>query len=93
MWNCHWSDSNDFKCLFLKPSCAFPVCHDTEERCRLVLSYVLEVSLLVAEGSPAVGFLSLKHKVKISFFQLKSNVVFKIQKLLNVLSSPDTAYI
>uniref|UniRef100_A0A8C3RSA1 Erythroid differentiation regulatory factor 1 n=1 Tax=Chelydra serpentina TaxID=8475 RepID=A0A8C3RSA1_CHESE len=24
------------------PSCAFPVCHDTEERCRLVLSYVLE---------------------------------------------------
>lgn len=32
-------------CLSLKPSCAFPVCHDTEERCRLVLSYVLEVSL------------------------------------------------
>nr|XP_054292454.1 erythroid differentiation-related factor 1 isoform X7 [Pongo pygmaeus] len=25
-----------------QPSCAFPVCHDTEERCRLVLSYVLE---------------------------------------------------
>ncbi|KAF3828010.1 hypothetical protein GH733_001245 [Mirounga leonina] len=33
---------NSFKCLFLKPSCTFPVCHDTEERCRLVLSYVLE---------------------------------------------------
>uniref|UniRef100_F7A6W7 Erythroid differentiation regulatory factor 1 n=1 Tax=Monodelphis domestica TaxID=13616 RepID=F7A6W7_MONDO len=26
----------------IRPSCAFPVCHDTEERCRLVLSYVLE---------------------------------------------------
>ncbi|KAJ7325304.1 hypothetical protein JRQ81_018324 [Phrynocephalus forsythii] len=26
----------------VRPSCAFPVCHDTEERCRLVLSYVLE---------------------------------------------------
>ncbi|XP_010580268.1 PREDICTED: erythroid differentiation-related factor 1 isoform X4 [Haliaeetus leucocephalus] len=25
-----------------QPSCAFPVCHGTEERCRLVLSYVLE---------------------------------------------------
>ncbi|XP_045882905.1 erythroid differentiation-related factor 1 isoform X4 [Meles meles] len=25
-----------------QPSCTFPVCHDTEERCRLVLSYVLE---------------------------------------------------
>lgn len=38
---------NNFKCLFLKPSCAFPVCHDTEERCRLVLTYVLEVSFSV----------------------------------------------
>ncbi|KAL7990529.1 hypothetical protein Chor_013959 [Crotalus horridus] len=26
----------------IRPSCAFPVCYDTEERCRLVLSYVLE---------------------------------------------------
>ncbi|KFP98273.1 Erythroid differentiation-related factor 1, partial [Haliaeetus albicilla] len=26
----------------IRPSCAFPVCHGTEERCRLVLSYVLE---------------------------------------------------
>uniref|UniRef100_A0A8C8VDN5 Erythroid differentiation regulatory factor 1 n=1 Tax=Pelusios castaneus TaxID=367368 RepID=A0A8C8VDN5_9SAUR len=26
----------------IRPSCAFPICHDTEERCRLVLSYVLE---------------------------------------------------
>uniref|UniRef100_A0A8C5KRV3 Erythroid differentiation regulatory factor 1 n=2 Tax=Jaculus jaculus TaxID=51337 RepID=A0A8C5KRV3_JACJA len=26
----------------IRPSCAFPVCHDTEERCRLVLGYVLE---------------------------------------------------
>ncbi|XP_077619041.1 erythroid differentiation-related factor 1, partial [Crocuta crocuta] len=26
----------------IRPSCTFPVCHDTEERCRLVLSYVLE---------------------------------------------------
>ncbi|XP_061491682.1 erythroid differentiation-related factor 1 isoform X1 [Rhineura floridana] len=26
----------------IRPSCAFPVCHDTEERCRLVLNYVLE---------------------------------------------------
>ncbi|XP_054840041.1 erythroid differentiation-related factor 1 isoform X2 [Eublepharis macularius] len=26
----------------IRPSCAFPVCHDTEERCRLVLIYVLE---------------------------------------------------
>ncbi|KAM4702818.1 erythroid differentiation-related factor 1 [Rhinophrynus dorsalis] len=26
----------------IRPSCAFPVCNDTEERCRLVLSYVLE---------------------------------------------------
>ncbi|KAM8924402.1 erythroid differentiation-related factor 1 [Pelodytes ibericus] len=26
----------------IRPSCAFPVCSDTEERCRLVLSYVLE---------------------------------------------------
>ncbi|KFQ33709.1 Erythroid differentiation-related factor 1, partial [Merops nubicus] len=26
----------------LQPSCAFPVCHGTEERCRLVLNYVLE---------------------------------------------------
>uniref|UniRef100_A0A8D0BEJ2 Erythroid differentiation regulatory factor 1 n=1 Tax=Salvator merianae TaxID=96440 RepID=A0A8D0BEJ2_SALMN len=26
----------------IRPSCAFPVCHDMEERCRLVLSYVLE---------------------------------------------------
>ncbi|XP_048361736.1 erythroid differentiation-related factor 1 isoform X2 [Sphaerodactylus townsendi] len=26
----------------IRPSCAFPVCHDTEERCRLVLSYALE---------------------------------------------------
>ncbi|XP_060027078.1 erythroid differentiation-related factor 1 isoform X2 [Erinaceus europaeus] len=26
----------------IRPNCAFPVCHDTEERCRLVLSYVLE---------------------------------------------------
>ncbi|XP_019509758.1 PREDICTED: erythroid differentiation-related factor 1 isoform X2 [Hipposideros armiger] len=26
----------------IRPSCAFPACHDTEERCRLVLSYVLE---------------------------------------------------
>ncbi|XP_059981541.1 erythroid differentiation-related factor 1 isoform X6 [Lagenorhynchus albirostris] len=26
----------------IRPSCAFPVCHDTEERCRLVLTYVLE---------------------------------------------------
>lgn len=26
----------------IKPSCAFPVCHGAEERCRLVLSYVLE---------------------------------------------------
>uniref|UniRef100_A0A8B9MKR7 Erythroid differentiation regulatory factor 1 n=1 Tax=Accipiter nisus TaxID=211598 RepID=A0A8B9MKR7_9AVES len=25
-----------------QPSCAFPVCHGTEERCRLVLNYVLE---------------------------------------------------
>uniref|UniRef100_A0A8B9U6T2 Erythroid differentiation regulatory factor 1 n=1 Tax=Anas zonorhyncha TaxID=75864 RepID=A0A8B9U6T2_9AVES len=25
-----------------QPSCTFPVCHGTEERCRLVLSYVLE---------------------------------------------------
>lgn len=80
MWNLsHWSHSNNFKCLFLKPSCAFPVCHDTEERCRLVLSYVLEVSVLVSEGFPAVGFLSLKLKVKISFSNLfRSNVVFKI---------------
>lgn len=30
----------------IKPSCAFPVCHGAEERCRLVLSYVLEVSSL-----------------------------------------------
>ncbi|KAM4636444.1 erythroid differentiation-related factor 1 [Discoglossus pictus] len=26
----------------IRPSCMFPVCSDTEERCRLVLSYVLE---------------------------------------------------
>uniref|UniRef100_A0A8B9TWI1 Erythroid differentiation regulatory factor 1 n=1 Tax=Anas platyrhynchos TaxID=8839 RepID=A0A8B9TWI1_ANAPL len=26
----------------IRPSCTFPVCHGTEERCRLVLSYVLE---------------------------------------------------
>nr|DBA14983.1 TPA: hypothetical protein GDO54_004252 [Pyxicephalus adspersus] len=26
----------------IRPSCAFPVCSDTEERCRLVLGYVLE---------------------------------------------------
>uniref|UniRef100_A0A672TTL1 Erythroid differentiation regulatory factor 1 n=1 Tax=Strigops habroptila TaxID=2489341 RepID=A0A672TTL1_STRHB len=26
----------------IRPSCAFPVCHGTEERCRLVLNYVLE---------------------------------------------------
>ncbi|XP_023415578.1 erythroid differentiation-related factor 1 isoform X4 [Loxodonta africana] len=26
----------------IRPSCAFPVCHDIEERCRMVLSYVLE---------------------------------------------------
>ncbi|XP_036907064.1 erythroid differentiation-related factor 1 isoform X5 [Sturnira hondurensis] len=26
----------------IRPSCAFPVCRDTEERCKLVLSYVLE---------------------------------------------------
>ncbi|XP_075699216.1 erythroid differentiation-related factor 1 isoform X2 [Rhinoderma darwinii] len=26
----------------IRPSCTFPVCSDTEERCRLVLSYVLE---------------------------------------------------
>ncbi|XP_063818313.1 erythroid differentiation-related factor 1 [Pseudophryne corroboree] len=26
----------------IRPSCAFPVCNDTEERCRLVLGYVLE---------------------------------------------------
>uniref|UniRef100_A0A8C0IUS1 Erythroid differentiation-related factor 1 n=1 Tax=Chelonoidis abingdonii TaxID=106734 RepID=A0A8C0IUS1_CHEAB len=26
----------------MRSYCAFPVCHDTEERCRLVLSYVLE---------------------------------------------------
>uniref|UniRef100_A0A8C2SNW8 Erythroid differentiation regulatory factor 1 n=1 Tax=Coturnix japonica TaxID=93934 RepID=A0A8C2SNW8_COTJA len=26
----------------IRPSCAFPVCHGAEERCRLVLSYVLE---------------------------------------------------
>ncbi|NXH84848.1 EDRF1 factor, partial [Edolisoma coerulescens] len=26
----------------IRPSCAFPVCHGTEERCRLVLNHVLE---------------------------------------------------
>ncbi|XP_043911498.1 erythroid differentiation-related factor 1 [Protopterus annectens] len=26
----------------IRSSCAFPVCHDTEERCRLILGYVLE---------------------------------------------------
>lgn len=26
----------------IRPSCTFPVCNDTEERCRLVLGYVLE---------------------------------------------------
>ncbi|XP_077114477.1 erythroid differentiation-related factor 1 isoform X2 [Ranitomeya variabilis] len=26
----------------IRPSCTFPVCSDTEERCRLVLSYLLE---------------------------------------------------
>ncbi|XP_044301538.1 erythroid differentiation-related factor 1 isoform X1 [Varanus komodoensis] len=34
----------------IRPSCAFPVCHDTEERCRLVLSYVLE-GLKSVDGS------------------------------------------
>uniref|UniRef100_UPI00398E8FB0 erythroid differentiation-related factor 1 isoform X3 n=1 Tax=Pristiophorus japonicus TaxID=55135 RepID=UPI00398E8FB0 len=34
----------------IRPSCAFPVCHDTEERCRVVLSYVLE-GLKVVDGS------------------------------------------
>lgn len=46
LWNLsYWRHINNLKCLFLKPSCAFPVCHGTEERCRLVLSYVLEVSV------------------------------------------------
>lgn len=39
-----WQHITDSECLSPQPSCAFPVCHDTEERCRLVLSYVLEVS-------------------------------------------------
>ncbi|XP_075072073.1 erythroid differentiation-related factor 1 isoform X2 [Mixophyes fleayi] len=34
----------------IRPSCAFPVCNDTEERCRLVLSYVLE-GLKCIDGS------------------------------------------
>ncbi|XP_028916371.1 erythroid differentiation-related factor 1 isoform X2 [Ornithorhynchus anatinus] len=34
----------------IRPSCAFPVCHDTEERCRLVLGYVLE-GLKSVDGS------------------------------------------
>ncbi|XP_051883232.1 erythroid differentiation-related factor 1 isoform X3 [Pristis pectinata] len=33
-----------------KPSCAFPVCHDMEERCRVVLNYVLE-GLKAVDGS------------------------------------------
>ncbi|XP_012579285.1 PREDICTED: erythroid differentiation-related factor 1 isoform X3 [Condylura cristata] len=43
----------------IRPSCAFPACHDTEERCRLVLSYVLEglksvdSSIEKASGLPA----------------------------------------
>ncbi|MEE6486359.1 hypothetical protein FKM82_014582 [Ascaphus truei] len=34
----------------IRPSCAFPVCSDTEERCRLVLCYVLE-GLKCIDGS------------------------------------------
>ncbi|GCB71579.1 hypothetical protein scyTo_0005995 [Scyliorhinus torazame] len=34
----------------IRPSCAFPVCHDTEERCRVVLNYVLE-GLKAVDGS------------------------------------------
>uniref|UniRef100_A0A4W3HMU9 Erythroid differentiation regulatory factor 1 n=1 Tax=Callorhinchus milii TaxID=7868 RepID=A0A4W3HMU9_CALMI len=34
----------------IRPSCAFPVCHDTEERCRVALSYVLE-GLKSVDGS------------------------------------------
>ncbi|XP_041065377.1 erythroid differentiation-related factor 1 isoform X2 [Carcharodon carcharias] len=34
----------------IRPSCTFPVCHDTEERCRVVLNYVLE-GLKAVDGS------------------------------------------
>ncbi|XP_067908857.1 erythroid differentiation-related factor 1 isoform X3 [Heterodontus francisci] len=34
----------------IRPSCAFPVCYDTEERCRVVLNYVLE-GLKAVDGS------------------------------------------
>lgn len=34
----------------IRPSCAFPVCRDTEERCRVVLNYVLE-GLKAVDGS------------------------------------------
>ncbi|XP_069755798.1 erythroid differentiation-related factor 1 isoform X2 [Narcine bancroftii] len=34
----------------IRPSCAFPVCHDMEERCRVVLNYVLE-GLKAVDGS------------------------------------------
>ncbi|XP_078079533.1 erythroid differentiation-related factor 1 isoform X1 [Mustelus asterias] len=34
----------------IRPSCAFPVCHDTEERCRVVLNYALE-GLKAVDGS------------------------------------------
>ncbi|XP_048465146.1 erythroid differentiation-related factor 1 [Rhincodon typus] len=34
----------------IRPICAFPVCHDTEERCRVVLNYVLE-GLKAVDGS------------------------------------------
>ncbi|XP_068113618.1 erythroid differentiation-related factor 1 isoform X2 [Hyperolius riggenbachi] len=40
---CELSEPEKYKSTHqIRPSCAFPMCSDTEERCRLVLNYVLE---------------------------------------------------